>query len=687
MENSWIKEARKFVWNKVTQKVKHAVVFIDASCAECLFWSGGPTVLFSNGALEIKDFSSFENGSVDQKKAVFLVSSVLRGETLSILEDIIKTSNFDYCVIITTVDADTHKMAYGHAPGNDSKSVFDQCEENACMWMGDMNYTCEVFHVPVFMSPCTNCVYLTPSLNNLFPLITNDLCAIDSVRRSRGEKHSIERLSDVHFFSLPVNFRVQVKKLVTYFNSLFESLNCKEELFAVGHTSRLVATQLTNSAQGKQRRKQALNTSSLLLIDRSLDSIQAVQHSDQSLVDKILGILPELAGHHNNISVDMLRLTTAYQLIDGKMDNEELQMIRESVACPGCLCPPDDACPLLLEEMIKLPQKEALKSIKRGLLEAAVEEGLDVAGDEENLSFSDEIYKIVEKFNGNSGAIMYNNNLLQLSMAAAQCLSDDYHEKWERLGALEKLLTLDDDPVARIVQVMNEVDDDGNEKWSVDDVLQLLVFASSLHDPSNTSDEVWDDVSSSLSLMISERSVDDLPEGLLEVLGMNQSEDNSELELDQVQDAVEEILEKLRKIYPLRSQLSYLKDLRKESFGPPKYEPLLVKLLKQVFDPSRPDLHPDVEHISTGLMDLLKSGFSMFKKVSPPRPNDAKILCIFVIGGITFEEVRIIHEMVEHYNSSQKRDLQVLIGSNRITFPSDTIDRLLFANNLRPDVD
>ena len=59
-------------------------------------------------------------------------------------------------------------------------------------------------------------------------------------------------------------------------------------------------------------------------------------------------------------------------------------------------------------------------------------------------------------------------------------------------------------------------------------------------------DEVWDDVSSSLSLMISERSVDDLPEGLLEVLGMNQSEDNSELELDQVQDAVEEILEKLR---------------------------------------------------------------------------------------------------------------------------------------------
>ena len=58
-----------------------------------------------------------------------------------------------------------------------------------------------------------------------------------------------------------------------------------------------------------------------------------------------------------------------------------------------------------------------------------------------------------------------------------------------------------------------------------------------------------------------------------------------------------------------------MKDLRKESFGPPKYEPLLVKLLKQVFDPSRPDLHPDVEHISTGLMDLLKSGFSMFKKV------------------------------------------------------------------------
>jgi len=64
-----------------------------------------------------------------------------------------------------------------------------------------------------------------------------------------------------------------------------------------------------------------------------------------------------------------------------------------------------------------------------------------------------------------------------------------------------------------------------------------------------------------------------------------------------------------------RRDLLHLRELRTQTFGPPKYESLVAQLLKRILDSSKPDLQPDVQHVSTGLLDLLKTGFSMFKKV------------------------------------------------------------------------
>ena len=64
-----------------------------------------------------------------------------------------------------------------------------------------------------------------------------------------------------------------------------------------------------------------------------------------------------------------------------------------------------------------------------------------------------------------------------------------------------------------------------------------------------------------------------------------------------------------------RQHLHHFQSLLTTSLGPPVYKSLLTRFVKRVLDPSKPDLQPDVEYVSTGLMDLLKSGFSMFKKV------------------------------------------------------------------------
>lgn len=44
------------------------------------------------------------------------------------------------------------------------------------------------------------------------------------------------------------------------------------------------------------------------------------------------------------------------------------------------------------------------------------------------------------------------------------------------------------------------------------------------------------------------------------------------------------------------------------------YKPLLKQVVEEIFNPERPD-PVDIEHMSSGLTDLLKTGFSMFMKV------------------------------------------------------------------------
>lgn len=44
---------------------------------------------------------------------------------------------------------------------------------------------------------------------------------------------------------------------------------------------------------------------SLLLVDRTLDVASVVGHGPDSLLDKIISLLPRLPGHGNDVAVDM----------------------------------------------------------------------------------------------------------------------------------------------------------------------------------------------------------------------------------------------------------------------------------------------------------------------------------------------------------------------------------------------
>ncbi|NXU95295.1 SCFD2 protein, partial [Xiphorhynchus elegans] len=75
------------------------------------------------------------------------------------------------------------------------------------------------------------------------------------------------------------------------------------------------------------------------------------------------------------------------------------------------------------------------------------------------------------------------------------------------------------------------------------------------------------------------------------------------------------------------------------------YKPLLKQVVEEICNPDRLD-PVDIEHMSSGLTDLLKTGFSMFMKVNRPHPGDHPLLIIFMVGGVSVSEVKMVKDLV-----------------------------------------
>lgn len=115
--------------------------------------------------------------------------------------------------------------------------------------------------------------------------------------------------------------------------------------------------------------------------------------------------------------------------------------------------------------------------------------------------------------------------------------------------------------------------------------------------------------------------------------------------------------------------------------NPAAYKPLLKQVLEEIFHAGRPD-SLDIEHVSSGLTDLLKTGFSMFMKVSRPHPSDHPLLILFMVGGVTASEVRMVKDLI----SAQKPNFQVIVMSTKLLKPVDIPEMLFAAERLHPNI-
>ncbi|XP_053433483.1 sec1 family domain-containing protein 2 isoform X2 [Nycticebus coucang] len=669
-------------WEQVLVKVKRSVVYLDAACAESLHWGCGSLRLLEAVGVPACHLREFEpdarGGGTEQPKAVFVLSCLLKGRTVETLRDIIRRSHFQYCVVVTAVSHAVHLTA-NHVPAaaaaelEGQQPVFQQLEEKLCEWMGNMNYTAEVLHVPLLLAPVAPHLALTPAFASLFPLLPQDVHLLNSARPDRRRLGS---LGEVDATALTPELLLQIRCLVSGLSSLCEHLGVREECFAVGSLSRVIAADLANYAPAKNRKKTAAGRASMVFVDRTLDLTGAVGHHGDNLVERIISVLPQLPGHTNDVMVSMVELTAL------QAEGED-----HGVVAPGCLAQANDAAARALwEALLSARYKEALLEARRRLVEAASRESLPVRMSLGRVT-PGQLTSYIQLFKNNLKALMNHCGLLQLGLATAQTLKHPQNAKWDNFLAFERLL-LQSIGESAIPVVLNQLlpmikpsSQRTSDDYGPEELLILLIYVYSVTGEFTVDKdlgEAEEKVKKALAQVFCAES--ELSPLLQKITGCNSS---INLTFHKSKIATDELFSSLRDVARARNLMKQFKSVYVPGnhTHQASYKPLLKQIVEEIFNPEKPD-PVDIEHMSSGLTDLLKTGFSMFMKVSRPHPSDHPFLILFVVGGVTVSEAKMVKDLV----ASLKPGTQVIVLSTRLLRPLNILELLFATDRLHPDL-
>ncbi|CAH2215956.1 jg2667, partial [Pararge aegeria aegeria] len=242
-----VKDFGKASWVEVYNRIIGAVVFLDDYSAECLHWDGGLFKLLSGGAVAVKRLASVERCKNDQRKAVFITQT--NRDQLRAIGEIIRNSNFTHCILVSCVSLDvvylelndglrdvTDTLAAGRAAAEGAHLL----EQMLLSWNNKRQSVMEVVYIPIFTIAPTNVVFLTPPYQKVYP---------------KFDKKLTTNMPTLDLYTLSSDERSQMRRLASALNTMFESMNLKEDIFYMGPFSLLLAGVLENSPVYISRRK------------------------------------------------------------------------------------------------------------------------------------------------------------------------------------------------------------------------------------------------------------------------------------------------------------------------------------------------------------------------------------------------------------------------------------------------
>lgn len=237
-----LRQLSRRAWEPALARAHRAAVLMDAPSAEALHWAGGAGELLAAGALAVSALSAEAAVPAGAARAVFVVSGTLRGGAAAAVRGMLERGAVRHCVLLCGDEADGGGAA--------------ELEETLRRWMGEGGRAEVVLRGPPLLAPVSAELCLLPALAALLPPLPGP-----------GGPGPAE----VGLGALPAELREAVRALVGELDSLFTALGLREESFAVGALSRVIAAELASYASARNRRRTATNKASVIFVDRTLD--------------------------------------------------------------------------------------------------------------------------------------------------------------------------------------------------------------------------------------------------------------------------------------------------------------------------------------------------------------------------------------------------------------------------------
>ena len=606
----------------------------------------------------------FESAPPGTKKAVFIVSGPISGPSKATLQAVIQNSSLEYVVLITNCHSNVQTWSQYPARdwNNEDRAGYDQLEEQLLLWMGNVNFTAEIFFFPLFLISVTPRLLITPGYSCLSPLLEPDIVTAAALWKSLHPGHPLPPPPG-HWDGLPLELQTNLRSLVASLHCLLATLGAREEIWSVGRMSRLLGEQLEAWSPARARRRTAENRVSLVIVDRSLDLASGVVQGGDSLLGRAVLSLDRLTGHTVDRAVSLAPLF-------GMDEN----------CSPECLVPASLASPGLnmsreeeeLESLIFSPEKECLALLHKNLIENSPKKTNSPSRKYMNLT---SLETALRDFTGDYEAVL--NNLSTVSRATAAVRSVTKEKTDVRGKKLQSLMS----QLGRTMcegggQVLTDLTDlvraRKDSHLRLDDLLLLLVFVYSSLD---VRDSLPGEEEERLKAVLGEALLSDGARGEAGDVMQELCARNSPGELDELValNVVNTIWERLEGVRMVRSDLGSYQSLINYDG---EFSGLLGRLLGDIYHEDRREVTSLHHHASEGLGAMLRSGLGWLGSApTKPHPRENPWVLLLVLGGVTAGEVADSQARLQGVG-------RLTVASTRLLSQADTLTMTFLNNNL-----
>lgn len=101
------------------------------------------------------------------------------------------------------------------------------------------------------------------------------------------------------------------------------------------------------------------------------------------------------------------------------------------------------------------------------------------------------------------------------------------------------------------------------------------------------------------------------------------------------------------------------------------YKSAISQVLERCLSLNHESIESDIKHVSRGgTLGSMMHGFNKLLGSTSPHPSQYNTLCIYMEGGITFNEIREIKNIGAQYG------VRIIVAATHVSIAKDVIDQL-----------